>query len=63
MGQLYSASTCGVRLCAVQVKLDPLNNRTGDVWHICVHGLKVGFVLPASLGTPHPCALGYLACL
>ncbi|GLC33109.1 hypothetical protein PLESTB_000369500 [Pleodorina starrii] len=24
----------------LEVVLDPLTNRTGDVWHICVHGLK-----------------------
>lgn len=25
----------------LEVVLDPLTNRTGDVWHVCVHGLKV----------------------
>eukprot|EP00198_Chlamydomonas_reinhardtii_P002453 XP_001691789.1 isoamylase-type starch debranching enzyme [Chlamydomonas reinhardtii] len=24
----------------LEVVLDPLTNRTGDVWHVCVHGLK-----------------------
>ncbi len=24
----------------LEVALDPLTNKTGDVWHVCVHGLK-----------------------
>lgn len=24
----------------LEIALDPVTNRTGDMWHVCVHGLK-----------------------
>jgi hypothetical protein len=24
----------------LEIALDPVTNKTGDVWHICIHGLR-----------------------
>lgn len=49
---VYSKSATGVELClfdceadekpSVKIELDPVNNRTGNIWHIMVEGLGAG---------------------
>ena len=49
---VYSKSATGVELClfdceaaekpSVKIELDPVNNRTGNIWHIMVQGLGAG---------------------